>query len=159
MVLRATLPIDKRKRASVPTVEAVPRHASKPAGTTLYSVSRTALDSNIADVTRALRALHLLLRSAKLYERQHPRILQSLDAAYESLRGISAQLNGLEIHVERGGLLVPKLSETPLPDARGDLYALARDLQRAGIYNLAFAPKFHVGELDTLAQLDRKSVV
>jgi hypothetical protein len=105
------------------------------------------------ELIRSLRELHLLLRSARLYDREHPRLLQSLDGAYESLRSVVASRNGLEIRVERSGLVAPKISEAPLPDARGDLYALSKDLQRAGIYNLIFAPKFHVGELDTLAQL------
>ena len=99
------------------------------------------------------------MRSARLYDRQHPRLLQSLDGAYESLRSIVANTNGLGIRVERSGLVAPKLNEAPLPDARGDLYALAKDLQRAGIYNLVFAPKFHVGELDTLAQLANASLL
>jgi hypothetical protein len=95
----------------------------------------------------------VLLRSARLYDSQHPRLLQSLDGAYEALRSIVANLNGLEIHVERSGIVAPKINDAPLPDARGDLFALARALHGAGIYNLSFAPKFHVGELDTLAQL------
>src|SRR5258708_31121234 len=111
----------------------------------------------LLDLIRSLRALHLLLRSARLYDRQHPRLLQSLDGAYESLRSLVANRNGLEIRVERSGLVAPKLSEAPLPDSRGDLYALTKDLQRVGIYNLIFAPKFHVGELDTLAQLANAS--
>jgi len=111
-----------------------------------------------AELIRSLRALHLLLRSARLYDRQHPRLLQSLDGAYESLRSVVAYRNGLEIRVERSGIVVPKLSEAPLPDARGDLYTLAKDLQSTGIYTLIFAPKFHVGELDTLAQLAKASL-
>lgn len=95
----------------------------------------------------------MLLRSARLYDRQHPRLLQSLDGAYESLRSVVSDLNGMEIRVERSGLVAPKISEAPLPDMRGDLFALAKELQRAGIYSLVFAAKFHVGELDTLAQL------
>jgi hypothetical protein len=108
---------------------------------------------------RALRELHILLRSARLYERQHPRMMQSLDGAYESLRAVVAAAEGLEIRVERSGLVVPKLSEAPLPDVRGDLYNLAIDLHRAGIHILAFAPKFHVGELDTLAQLAKGPLI
>ncbi len=111
------------------------------------------------DAIRALRELHLLLRSARLYEPQHPRMLQSLDRAYESLRAVVGSANGLEIRVERGGLVAPKLSEAPLPDVRGDLYGLALDLHRAGIHNLVFAPKFHVGELDTLAQLAKGTLL
>jgi PilZ domain len=124
--------------------------------------SRPALvetDPLLLELIRSLRAFHLLLRSARLYDRQHPRLLQSLDGAYESLRSIVTNTNGLEIRVERSGLVAPKLSDAPLPDARGDLYALAKDLQHAGIYNLVFAPKFHVGEMDTLAQLGKASLL
>ncbi len=113
----------------------------------------------LMEVIRALRALHMLLRSARLYDRQHPRMLQSLDAAYELLRSVVANTNGLEIRVERSSLVVPKLNEAPLPDVRGDLYTLANDFRRAGIHNLIFAPKFHVGELDTLAQLAKASLL
>jgi hypothetical protein len=113
----------------------------------------------LGDLIRSLRALHLLLRSARLYDRQHPRLLQSLDGAYESLRCVAASMDGLEIRVERSGLVAPKLSDALLPDARGDLFALTKDLQRAGIYNLVFASKFHVGELDTLAELAKASLL
>src|SRR5713226_4784452 len=61
--------------------------------------------------------------------------------------------------VERSGLVAPKLSDAPLPDVRGDLCNLAIDLHRAGIHNLAFAAKFHVGELDTLAQLAKAALL
>jgi hypothetical protein len=113
----------------------------------------------LLDAIRALRELHLLLRSARLYERQHPRMLQSLDGAYESLRAVVGTANGLEIRVERSSLVVPKLSDAPLPDVRGDLYNLAIDLRRSGIHVLVFAPKFHVGELDTLAQLAKGALL
>jgi hypothetical protein len=113
----------------------------------------------LLDAIRALRELHLLLRSARLYERQHPRTLQSLDGAYESLRAVVGAADGLEIRVERSTLVVPKLSDAPLPDVRGDLYNLAIDLRRAGILTLVFAPKFHVGELDTLAQLAKAALL
>ena len=103
--------------------------------------------------------MHVLLRSARLYERQHPRMMQSLDTAYESLRRMVSSLNGLEIRVERAGLVAPRLSEEPLPDPRGDIYEFAKDLQRAGVQNLTFAKKFHVGELDTFAQLAGRTLL
>src|SRR6202047_2262558 len=56
-------------------------------------------------------------------------------------------------------MTAPKLSEAPLADARGDLHELAKDLQRAGIHTLFFARAFHVGELDTLAQLVRATLL
>jgi len=79
-----------------------------------------------AELIRSLRALHLLRVPRAYTTGQHPRLLQSLDGAYESLRSVVAYRNGLEIRVERSGIVVPKLSEAPLPDARGDLYTLAK---------------------------------
>jgi hypothetical protein len=150
LVLRAVLPVEQQRRASRPKL--APQLQERVATVEAFPVPSHA-DPLLPELIRSLRALHLLLRSARLYDSQHPRLLQSLDGAYESLRSIVANLNGLEIRVERSGLVAPKISEAPLPDARGDLYALTKDLQRAGVYNLVFAPKFHVGELDTLAQL------
>ena len=110
-------------------------------------------DPHLALVSQALRSFHLLLRSHRLYHATHPRVLDSLDGAYDGLRNSAVELNGLEVRVERGGIVVPRLGEGHLPDARGEFHSLATDLQRAGIYALYFSPKFHVGELDTLAQL------
>lgn len=151
-----TIPIDRGRRSAgaegdVPPE--VPRTVHATALTT--AVPEPAL----LDLIRTLRELHLLIRSTRLYDRQHPRVLQSLDAAYDSLRAVTSDLNGLELRVERNGLVAPKFSEAPLPDAKGDFYALATDLRRAGIYNLLFAPKFHVGELDTLAQLTKAALL
>jgi hypothetical protein len=82
-----------------------------------------------------------------------------LDASYEALRDFASALNGIEVHIERGGLVVPKLSDAHLPDVRGEMQSLALDLQRAGIQSLAIARQFHVGELDTLAQLFKASLL
>ena len=155
LALRSVLPMEPQRRASRPKPAAsIPEVTAEPLA--LPSFPQT--EPVAAELIRSLRALHLLLRSARLYDRQHPRLLQSLDGAYESLRSVVAYRNGLEIRVERSGIVVPKLSEAPLPDARGDLYTLAKDLQSTGIYTLIFAPKFHVGELDTLAQLAKASL-
>lgn len=156
LVLRATLPVEPQER--ITSAKLRPQLHQRVAASGAIA---TPLQSEplLLDLVRSLRSLHLLLRSARLYDREHPRLLQSLDGAYESLRSIIANLNGLEIRVERTGLVAPKISESPLPDARGDLFALAKDFQRAGIYNLVFAPKFHVGELDTLAQLGKAALL
>src|SRR5436309_9601146 len=97
------------------------------------------------------------MRSERLYEKDHPLRLDSLDSAYDSIRNATEMLGGLEIRVERGGLVAPRVSDAHLADARGEMQALAIDLQRARIHALVFSNKFHVGELDTLARLDRKS--
>jgi hypothetical protein len=122
-------------------------------GGALVAASQPSADTRASDIHHALRELHVLLRSARLYGKDHPRLLDSLDAAYESLRSLAGTMNGLELRIERGGIIVPKLHEAHVPDARGELHLLATDLQRAGVQTLVFAQKFHVGELDTLAQL------
>ena len=154
MVLVAAIPVEPRRRTSRPNLGKQPQLR---VAEILPAQPQT--EPLLLDLVRSLRALHLLLRSARLYDRQHPRLLQSLDGAYESLRSIAANMNGLEIRVERSGLVAPKLSDSPLPDVRGDLFALTKDLQCAGISNLVFAPKFHVGELDTLAELAKASLL
>ena len=111
------------------------------------------------DTYRVLREFHILLRSQRLYERNHPRVLESLETSYESLRNLSSMLNGLELVVSRRGIVVPKLSEAPLPDLRGEMEGLASDLQRAGVQTLVFEKQFHVGELDTLARLVKASLL
>ncbi|HEX4542478.1 MAG TPA: hypothetical protein VH114_04865, partial [Candidatus Acidoferrum sp.] len=117
------------------------------------------MDQKAADVQRALRNFHLLLRSERLYEKNHPSRLDSLDGAFDSLRTIAESLEGLEIRVERGGIVAPRIGDAHLPDARGEMQALAGDLQRAGIHSLSFSRKFHVGELDTLTRLMRESLL
>src|SRR5437773_8700789 len=117
------------------------------------------MDQKASEVQHALRNLHLLIRSERLYQKDHPLRLDSLDSAYDSIRNVTELLGGLEIRVERGGLVAPRISDAHLPDARGEMQALAIDLQRAGIRNLAFSKKFHVGELDTLARLMKASLL
>lgn len=110
-------------------------------------------DSFLNDVVQALHNLHLLLRAHRLYDAGHPSVIDSLNAAYDSLVRVASDLGGLEVRVERGGIVAPMVSEAHLSDPRGEFHALARDLQRAGVHSLFFAAKFHVGELDTLAHL------
>ena len=111
------------------------------------------VDPLLNQTSQGLRAFQLLLRASRLYDSTHPRVLDSLDQAYDALRNAAAEISGLEVRIERGGIVVPRLSDSHLPDARGEFHALATDLQRAGIHTLFFSTKFHVGELDTLTQL------
>lgn len=116
-------------------------------------------DARVEESHRALRELHVLVRSTRLYERNHPRVLESLDSAYESLRELAGLMGGLELRVERSGIIIPRLSEAPLSDPRGDLEGLAADLQKSGIQTLIFERRFHVGELDTLTRLMKASLL
>jgi hypothetical protein len=160
LVLQALIPVDEQKRAQAPQkhVEAQARPAMRSvAGAVRHNPP--AVDQRTTQVSNALLDLHLLVRSQRLYDRNHPRVLESLDVAYDSLREVAAGLHGLELHIERGGIVVPKLNDAPLPDAKGEFQALATDLQRVGIQTLVFLRKFHVGELDTLAQLVKTTLL
>jgi hypothetical protein len=161
LVFRATLPIqdDPHKASSKPAADAVPHYVQASPGKSTPRTKPVGIDPKLNEVHRAMRSLHLLLRSERLYEKNHPRRLDSLDGAYDSLRNTADILGGLEIRIERGGLVVPRLSEAHLPDARGEMQALARDLQHAGIGTLVFSKKFHVGELDTFARLAKASLL
>lgn len=146
----ATLTNQREETTRQPAARSETRRSPRPLGS---HSSGAATEARISEVHRALRNFHLLVRAERLYDKSHPRRLESLDSAYEALKSIAAVLNGLEIQIERGGLVAPKLSDTHIPDARGEMQSLATELQRAGIHSLTFGQKFHVGELDTLAQL------
>jgi hypothetical protein len=134
-------------------------NAASPATSSAHRERSSAEDPRFALASQALRNFLLLLRAHRLYDPAHPRVLDSLDEAYDTLRCVANDLNGLEVRVERGGLVLPQLNEGHLPDARGELYALASDLQRARIHTVFFSSQFHVGELDTLSQLIRDTLL
>jgi len=113
----------------------------------------------IHEVHSTLRELGILLHNQRLYHHTHPKNQESLDHAYNNLRRLAQSMNGLEIRVERDALVVPKLNEAPVPDPKGELRHLALDFQLAGIQTLVILRQFHVGELDTLAQLLRASLL
>jgi PilZ domain-containing protein len=161
LVRRATIPINEAKReaASQASPDATPRTSLRQLAYAVARVPASIMDQKASEVQHALRNLHLLIRSERLYEKDHPLRLDSLDGAYDSIRSVTELLGGLEIRVERGGLVAPKISDAHLPDSRGEMQALAVDLQRAGIHALAFLKKFHVGELDTLARLVKVSLL
>ncbi len=161
MVQRAILPVHQAKReaSSQTNPDSTPRTSLRLLATAVSRVPSRVTDHKAIEVHRALRNLHLLLRSQRLYEKDHPSRLDSLDGAYDSIRNATEMLGGLEIRVERGGLVAPRIGDAHLPDARGEMQALAVDLQRAGIHALAFSKKFHVGELDTLARLVKASLL
>jgi hypothetical protein len=158
---RATLPIQevKREAASESNPNITPRTYLRQLATAVSRVPASATDHKAIEVHRALRNLYLLMRSERLYENNHPRRIDSLDSAYDSIRSATEILGGLEIRVERGGLVAPRIGDAHIPDGRGEMQALATDLQRAGIHVLAFSKKFHVGELDTLARLVKASLL
>ena len=161
LVRRATIPINEAKRGAVSQAspDATPRTSLRQLAYAVARVPASIMDQKASEVQHALRNLHLLMRSERLYEKDHPLRLDSLDSAYDSIRSVTELLGGLEIRVERGGLVAPRIGDAHLPDSRGEMQALAADLQRGGIHALAFLKKFHVGELDTLARLVKASLL
>src|SRR3972149_670923 len=109
--------------ADMPTVEAVP---IAPAAGAVESDAASKLDPLIG---RFLRSLHVLLRAVRLYQRNHPRVTESLEAVDRDLRTILVQVPALSIKVKRDGLIATT-RQAPgntclLPDLRGELKPLA----------------------------------
>ncbi len=99
---------------------------------------------------RFARALQVLLRAAKLYQKNHPHVMESLEAAERELRGALERASPLELCFDKAAVL---FRGQPLPDPRDDLKKLADSLHRRGISILVFFPHTHLGEIGTLAQL------
>ncbi len=101
-------------------------------------------------VGRFARSLQVLLRAAKLYQKNHPHVMESLEAAEKDLRAAFERVSPLELRFDRTTTL---FRSQPLPDPRDDLKKLADSLYRRGIAILVFLPNTHLGEIGTLAQL------
>ena len=103
-----------------------------------------------AAATRFLLSLHVLGRARRLYQKDHPKIEESLVAAERSLHEALAGGGSLAVSVERGQLL---FRGRALSDSRGELKALSDDLLRRGISAIAFERETHSGELLSFAEL------
>jgi hypothetical protein len=153
-VLRATVLSEPTSTAKPQNPRALPQVSAN-----TRAERNETVDCRQADVCHALRSFHLLLRAYRLYEDSHPQVLDGLDAAYDTLREVASEVDGLEARAERGGIVVSKIGEGHLPDPRGEFHALATDLRRADIQVIYFSKKFHVGELDTLARLIKATLL
>ena len=105
---------------------------------------------------RFLRAFLVLLKSTRLYDRDHPQVLQSLATEEAQLRAAHAAASrtlGLRVNEKNFVCAGPDASGRAIPDPRGELEGLAQDLARAGITTLAFPPNTHLGELVNLAAM------
>ncbi len=100
-------------------------------------------------VSRFARSLQVLVRAARLYQKNHPHVMESLEAVDTDLRGALDKVCPLELGVERPRLI---FRGQPLADARGELKKLAEALHRRGIFTLVFLPQTHLGELGTFVQ-------
>jgi hypothetical protein len=110
-------------------------------------------------VIRFLHSFRVLLRSTRLYQRNHPRVLESLEAAERNLRAALAVQSPVAVGVEGGRLVVPALRGRALPDPRGEFSSLAEELSRSGITSLVFLPETNQGELDHLSRALNESLL
>jgi hypothetical protein len=143
-----------------PFVSATPVEASRGDEPSLATRSQgiaPAPASAAPSIARFLRSFQVLLRSARLYQKNHPRILESLETTERNLRSALALVSSVAVGVERGRLVVPmsveEESEHSLPDPHGKLHNLADELSKCGITSLVFLPQTNLGELDLLASL------
>ncbi|HEX4862347.1 MAG TPA: PilZ domain-containing protein [Rhizomicrobium sp.] len=139
----------------VPVVEATPVPSRRPEATQAEAVSVRPAFSNAENaVIFFLRQFRVLLGAARLYQRDHPRLMEILASTEQQLRIALAARSPLVFAVETKGILLPPhaggLAE-PLHDQRGELKALAEDLLRSGITSLLFTHPINVGELDLFA--------
>jgi hypothetical protein len=116
---------------------------------------RATISSADAAAINFLRQFRVLLGAARLYQRNHPRLMQILASVEQQLRIALASQSPLVFAVERNGIILPRYDANAgelLRDPRGELRGLAEELLRSGICSLLFAPPINVGELDALAQ-------
>jgi hypothetical protein len=115
---------------------------------------RPAISSGESAAINFLRQFRVLLGAARLYQRNHPRLMEILASAEQQLRIVLTFQSPLVFAIERNGILMPRYEANAgelLYDPRGELRGLAEELLRAGICSLLIAPPINVGELDLLA--------
>ncbi len=143
------------------TVEEIPMVEATPVASRRGEASRAAVvavrpvvSSAEAAAINFLRQFRVLLGAARLYQRNHPRLMESLASTEQQLRIALASQSPLIFAIERNGIIMPRYESNAgdlLHDPRGELRGLAEELLRAGICSMMFAPPINVGELDLLA--------
>ena len=119
------------------------------------TLSRPALTAADSAVLSFLEAFRILSRSARLYQRTHPRWVENLQETERRLRMALSVLPKVTIRIERGALVAPYTESPqgrPLSDPQGDWRALAEELTRAGLNSIVFLSQAHMGEIELLTQ-------
>ena len=139
----------------VPVVAATPIVSRRgEASRASVAPGRTTVSSGDAAAISFLRQFRVLVGAARLYQRNHPRLMEILASAEQQLRVVLASQSPLVFAVERNGIILPRYDAKAgelLNDPRGELRGLAEELLRGGICSLLFSPQINVGELDLLA--------
>jgi PilZ domain len=140
---------------TIPVVDATPVPSRKPEATRADVVPvRPAFSGAESAITFFLRQFRVLLGAARLYQRDHPRLMEILASTEQQLRIALAARSPMVIAVDTKGILLPRHDGGAvelLHDQRGELKALAEELLRAGITSLLLTPPINVGELDLFA--------
>src|SRR5216684_5203881 len=149
------------RNAKVSPAEGVPIVDATPIGSLREETShpnvapgRTTVSSSDAAAINFLRQFRVLVGAARLYQRNHPRLMEILASAEQQLRVVLAAQSPLVFAVERNGIILPRYDAKAgelLNDPRGELRTLAEELLRSGICSLLFTPQTNVGELDLFA--------
>src|SRR5579863_1414245 len=139
----------------IPVVTAVPIAPRRPEPVQAEVVPvRPAFSNAETAVIFFLRQFRVLLGAARLYQRNHPRLMEILASTEQQLRIALAARSPLVVAVEPSGMLLPRQeggTAEILHDPRGELRALAEELLRSGICSVLFTHPINVGELDLLA--------
>lgn len=142
-------------KPGVPVVTAIPLAPRRPQSLRAEVVPvRPAFSNAEAAAILFLRQFKVLLGAARLYQRNHPRLMEILASTEQQLRIALAARSPLVFAVERNGMILPRNEGNAgelLHDTRGELLALADELSRSGICSLLFTHPINVGELDALA--------
>jgi len=138
-----------------PVVEATPIPVRRGEGPrAITAPARTPVSSSEAAAISFLRHLRVLTGAARLYQRNHPRLMELLTTAEQQLRVALGAHSPLVFAVERNGIILPRPNAPTgelLSDQRGELRALAEELLHSGICSLLFTPQINIGELDSFA--------
>jgi hypothetical protein len=139
----------------IPVVEATPVASRREEISRIgLAQGRTTVSSSDAAAINFLRQFRVLVGAARLYQRNHPRLMEMLASADHQLRVVLTSRSPLVFAVERNGIILPRYDAKAgelLNDPRGELRGLAEELLRSGICSLMFSPQTNVGELDQFA--------
>ncbi|HWF37001.1 MAG TPA: PilZ domain-containing protein [Candidatus Acidoferrales bacterium] len=137
----------------IPVVTATPIGSSETTRAKVVPV-RTVTSTGDAAAINFLRQFRVLLGAARLYQRNHPRLMETLASVEQQLRIALTSQSPLVFAVEQNGMILPRYdgnADELLRDPRGELRGLAEELLRGGICSMMFVPPINVGELDSLA--------
>jgi hypothetical protein len=139
----------------IPVVSALPVSTKKQESNLADVIPvRPAFSNTETAIVFFLRQFRVLLGAARLYQRNHPRLMEILASTEQQLRIALAAHTPLVLAIEPNGILLPgheSGTSEVLHDQRGELKSLAEELLRSGICSLLFTLPINVGELDLLA--------